>query len=86
MKTIWKYTLEPRCQLQMPTGAEVLTMREQGEKICLWALVDPSAEKEPRQFYSFGTGHDIDDLPMKYVGSSYLERGALVFHAFEVIG
>jgi hypothetical protein len=85
-KTIWKYTLEHRIQLQMPKGAEVLTVREQGEEICLWALVDPSAEKETRQFHSFGTGHDVDDLPMKYVGTSHLEGGALVFHTFEVVG
>lgn len=84
-KQIWKYTLKPRVELQMPKGAEVLTVREQSEDICLWALVDPAAEKETRQFHSFGTGHKVDDLPMKYVGSAHLQGGALVFHVFEVV-
>lgn len=85
MKTIWKYTLQPECTLDMPKDAEVLSVREQGEDICLWALVDPNAEKEPRKFVGFGTGHDVPDHPMKFIGTAHLHGGSLVFHVFEMV-
>lgn len=84
MKTIWKYTLQPECTLDMPKGADVLSVREQGEDICLWALVDPSAEKEQRQFVAFGTGHDVPDRNMKFIGTAHLHDSSLVFHVFEL--
>lgn len=84
MKTIWKFTLKPEITLEMPKGAQVLSVREQGEDICLGALVDPMAEKERRNFVSFGTGHDVPDLPMQFIGTAHLAGGGLVFHVFEV--
>lgn len=84
MKTIWKFTLQPECELEMPKGAELLSVREQGEDICLWALVDPTADKEVRRFRGFGTGHDVPDQPMKFIGTAHLHGGSLVFHVFEL--
>jgi hypothetical protein len=90
MKAVWKYTLKPVVTLDIPMGAEILTIREQGEDICLWALVDPEAEKEPRRFLVVGTGHTVPDpdegpeISLRYIGSAHLQRGSLVFHAFEV--
>lgn len=84
LKTIWKYELQPECTLDMPIGAQVLSVREQGGAICLWALVNPNAEKEQRHFVGFGTGHDVLDRPMQFIDSAHL--GSLVFHVFELIG
>ena len=89
MKAVWKYTLKPAVTLDIPVGSQILTIREQGEDICLWALVDPQAEKEPRRFLVMGTGHTVPDpdegpaLTLTYVGSAHLHGGTLVFHAFE---
>lgn len=86
MKTIWKFTLQPQCELEMPKGAQILSVREQGEDICLWALVDPAAEKVTRKFCGFGTGHDVPDGDMRFVGTAHLYGGSMVFHVFEVLG
>lgn len=85
MKTIWKFPLQPECTLDMPKGAEVLSVCKQSDEICLWALVDPSAEKEQRRFVGFGTGHDVPDRPMKFIGTAHLHGGSLVFHVFELL-
>lgn len=86
MKTnsIWKYVLQPEIELSMPVGAQVLSVREQGEEICLWALVTPDAPKETRRFVSFGTGHDVPAVPLQFHGTAHLQGGSLVFHVFEV--
>lgn len=82
-KTVWKYTLEPEITLHMPRGAGVLSVHAQGAEVCLWALVDPNAEAEPRRFVVAGTGHALPDEPLRFLGSAHLHDGALVFHVFE---
>lgn len=82
-KTVWKYVITQISSIQMPKGAKVLTVREQANEICLWALVDPLIERETRHFYVFGTGHKIPDENLSYLGSAVLDHGAFVFHVFE---
>ncbi len=82
-KTIWKYTLQPEGSIEIPKDAELLTVAEQYGEICLWALVEPTAPRVERSFVSFGTGHDVPDDNLSYVGSAQLQGGALVFHVFE---
>lgn len=84
MHTIWKYTLQPHTDLQMPEGSEILTIGTQGNDIVLWAKVNPEAPKETRTFLGFGTGHDIPDkLSLTYIGTTSFSNGNLVFHVFE---
>lgn len=85
MRTIWKFTLQPECSIEMPSGAEVLSVREQGETICLWALVDPEATVEMRRFVVLGTGHSVPDQPLRFLGTAHLAGGAFVFHVFEEV-
>lgn len=85
MKTIWKFVLEPSIELEMPKGAQILSVHAQGENINLWALVDPKAEIEKRKFVAFGTGHNVPDQPMEFIGTAHPYNGQLVFHVFEVI-
>ena len=83
MKTVWKYTLSPVSYLMIPKGSKVLFVDNQKEIAQLWALVDPSQEKESREFVVYGTGHDVPDNPGNYVGSFLMSSGSLVFHVFE---
>lgn len=91
MKQVWKYQLAPVVTFDMPVGAQILKVHEEGEEICLWALVDPDADTEPRTFLGFGTGHNIPEshegpgLSLQYVGSAFPAGGALVFHVFESV-
>lgn len=86
-QTIWKFELknEGVQELKMPEGAEILTVQTQYEKPCLWALVNPDAEKVSRGFFIYGTGHPVpkEPYPQKYIGTYQLSGGALVFHVFE---
>ena len=82
-KTIWEFPLYPNdTSIQMPSGARLLTAREQGDAICVWAEVDPDAGNEVRGFNVFGTGHEMPENPGSYLGTAMLEGGRFVFHVY----
>lgn len=87
MKTIWKFPLAVDVfqKIDMPKGAEVLTVQPQGDRACIWAMLDPTADTTRRGFWIFGTGHDIEGEVLermgRYVGTFQI-RG-FVWHVFE---
>jgi len=85
MKTIWKYSVgeQTKFTLNLPRGAQVLSVQEQREEAQLWALVDPDEQRELRTFCIFGTGWDIDDAGLAYLGTFQVHGGTFVFHLFE---
>jgi len=83
MKTIYKYTLNSKdCTLQLPKGAEILTVQLQNENPTLWALVNPITVTEERYICIVGTGWQVEDN-MKYI-TTYMD-GYFVWHVFELI-
>lgn len=85
MKTIWKYPINPRQnKIEMPIGAQILSIQTQRGNPQMWALVDPNNRKETRIFQVYGTRWDIQDFPGKYIGSFQVEEETLIFHVFEV--
>ena len=89
MKTIHKYILDPNNkEIFMQKGAVILTTREQGDNIYIWAEVDTDTPIEPRYFEIFGTGHEMhEDIGMnrKYIGTAMMEGGDFIFHVYEVL-
>lgn len=86
-KVIYKYPLqiEDNQVFEVPKGAIILCVQIQREEPVLYALVDPSAETEEREFQVTGTGHElIDDVSRVYLGTIQLRGGDLVFHVFEI--
>lgn len=85
IKQIWKFPLELNgaCSITMPKGSEILTVQTQYNKPCIWALVDPKAVMTERIFYTYGTGHPVEDMEKTYVGTYQLNAGAFVLHVFE---
>jgi hypothetical protein len=86
MRTIWKFPLpvETVVRISMPAGASVLSVHERNGDLCLWALIDPDATREMREFRVHGTGHPVpEDRPLRFIGTAHLMGGALVFHVFE---
>lgn len=87
-KTIWKFTLDlvDEQQVSLPKDAEILSVQVQNGNICLWALVDPEAEKETRYFEIFRTGHLIYcdmRIERKFIGTVQISyESKLVFHVF----
>jgi hypothetical protein len=89
-KTVFKYPLPMRGNpIQMPKGARVLSLQVQYGDPQLWALVDPEAPEEPRQFRIFGTGHPMTITgghTLEFIDTFQLDGGQLVFHVFEEVG
>jgi hypothetical protein len=94
MKTIYKYALniEDEPVLLLPAGAQILSVDSQatrhGEKLFLWALVDPETKETGRYFRIYGTGHPVDEADLsklKFIGTVSMKGGALIWHVFENI-
>lgn len=90
MHTVYKYAIpiDDHFTINLPQGAQLLSVQAQHDTPCIWALVDPSAPIEARSFRLAGTGHPIHDNELegtfKHVGSFQMRGGTLVFHLFEV--
>lgn len=86
MKTVFKYVLKVTDEqtIQMPLGAKVLSVQNQQDKPCLWALVDPEhPSTESVSVAMFGTGNPIEDWQLE--GLSFLgtvQINWLVLHVF----
>jgi len=84
MKIIYKYPLPKDGKLVIPKEAQILTIREQGEDVFLWALVETKKASDERTLLVFGTGHVIaDDLNIEYLDTFFVSNGKFVFHVFE---
>lgn len=87
MKSIWKFNfqIEDNFQIEMPKGAEILSVQSQNDKPALWAICDIHAEKEKRNFSIIGTGHRMNMDDKKYIGTFQMTEGILVWHLFEIV-
>jgi hypothetical protein len=73
--------------LQLPKGAEILALKWQPAKArkTLWVLANPGRETEPRPFLVHTTGHDLPDVPLRYLATLLFIDGRHVEHWFEVV-
>ena len=101
MITIYKYdlALTDRQTLQLPAGAEILSVQEQEawlyehrstpanqRTLQLWALVDTKAPVTPRHFTIAGTGNPLtNQVILRHIDTVVMARGSLVWHIFEVL-
>lgn len=88
MREIWKYPLgtgENRLiVIAMPTGSQVLTAQMQDGIACVWAIVNPRAEKVPVRFRVFGTSIPIHDLAgWRFVNT--VQEDEYVWHIFQEV-
>lgn len=89
MKTIWKFIDHGRGEerrVVMPSNAQVVhaTAESEGRALVLtvWAVVDPTAEREERVFHLRGTGHPLG-LVGEHVATTI--HGPFVWHIFEAV-
>lgn len=84
MNVIWKYTVQgPRVTVEMPEGAQILSLQVQDNQPQIWALVDPSKPTVKRYFCAYPTGAAFDATALTYIGTFLINGGTLVFHIFE---
>lgn len=87
-KQIWKFEIPTNGRVNVPKGAEVLSVGEQDNKIYVWVVCNP-IEKETMEleFEVFGTGHDIPTHlrpeEHRFLGTVYFKKEPLVFHVFQ---
>jgi hypothetical protein len=83
VRTIWKFPLGGVVSvIEMPKDAQIVHFDAQGGP-CLWAIVDPEAEKEYRTFHVVGTGELFPDIVnVEYVAT--MLTPPFVWHCLEV--
>jgi hypothetical protein len=85
-RSVWKFPIPESgpdvFSIEMPSGAEILTIQVQQGHPQMWALVTPGVHVISRIFRIAGTGHPIDDGLIGYIGT--FQWGSLVFHIFEI--
>lgn len=86
VRTIHKYVLPffDRVPLRMPADANVLSVGEQGGRVCLWAEVDTDTYAETRAFCLRGTGNPLDGTEGRFIGT--VQIGLFVWHVYEERG
>lgn len=87
-KVVYEYTLPITdvILLQLPKNAEILFVETQNDTPCIWFLVNPKLELEPRYFHLYGTGMEIEGDTLHenvYVGTFKLRNDSLILHLFE---
>lgn len=89
MLKVFKYPvpMSDEFTLKLPHGATILSVQQQHDVVCMWALVDTAAEIETRVFRLAGTGHEIAQRANQliHISTFQLQGGRLVFHVFEII-
>lgn len=79
-KTIWKFPLLKN-DIEMPLGAEILTVQLQGGCPTLWAIVRPDSTPIIRHFRIVMTGGENYNEGDKYIGTT--QAHGIVLHIFE---
>jgi hypothetical protein len=83
---IWKYTLAITNlqEVEMPLGAQILSVGDQGGQLCLWALVVPQRGSSKRVIEIIGTGNPMEmylTYPRRFIGTVLMPP--FVWHVFE---
>lgn len=82
-KRCYKYPVNYKAtkfSLMLPVGAQFLRVNWQGPDLFAWFLVSPDAMAIQRNFFLYGTGHDIPS-GQKWVTT--FDNGPFVMHMFE---
>lgn len=88
MKAVWKYNIEQVGEpflLEMPQGAQPLSIQVQEGVPRMWALVDIDQPHVQRQFQVAGTGQPVPPAST-YIGTFQTVQGRFIWHLFEVTG
>lgn len=84
VERIYKYPLPVGdwVSVNMPVGAEPLTVQVQHGRPFLWARVTIDKPPALQFFRTAGTGHDLGSNVGRHIGSFQLSDGDLMFHVF----
>lgn len=86
MNTIHKYILKAEYTQEVETraGAQILRVQMQNEEICMWCLVDTSADVMSMTIQIVGTGHPApSNHSFQYIDTVQMNGAQLVWHIFK---
>lgn len=85
-RSIYKYpiSIDDTQTLTLPKGAEILSVINQYETPCIYAMVDTETkETEEYAIEGYGTGHSIrHDDSYKFLGTVAMMDGNFIYHLF----
>jgi hypothetical protein len=83
LRQVFKYYLPTHGSIvmPMPRGWGFCAVRQQADRLVLWAEVDPSAPRESQQFFVYMTGEEIDPKAY-YLGTVLFNEGSYVVHVY----
>lgn len=84
MKIFKYYITADRYQtIEIPVGFRLLSVQNQNEQICIWALVDNSKPLKTLAVECFTTGQECKPISLDgYLGTVQLDGGNFVTHVF----
>ncbi len=89
-RVIFKYQMPvlEEFTMDLPAGAEIIRMEDQGGMFWLWAVVNTDAPTEARKFRAFKTGAKMPDgVPLRYIGfCAIFVQMELGLYIFEEVG
>lgn len=86
MQRVFKYGVEcaDTFTIELPKNASILSLQIQNYMPYIWVLVNEEMPMETRRFRLVGTGHDIKERIIEFIGTFQMQDGKLVFHLFEI--
>jgi len=86
---IYKYPIGwDKADIEMPSGAQVLTAQLNGDTLCLWAKVNTKNPPEKRRFVVATTGEGLPCVELEYGYGNFIatiqESSGYVCHVFEL--
>ena len=86
-EVIYKYTLKKTANneicAEMPFNAKIISVGYQRGDIQVWAIVNPSDKDFHTVFFNvYGTGHEVNKIEGKFLGTVVWPDGSLVFHIY----
>lgn len=90
MITVWKadiYDLAGKSAgtINVPEGADLLFIGNQGNSMSLWYRCENTAPLKPRTIAVVGTGQQVPRQPNQYIGTAVMTGSTEVWHVFEVL-
>lgn len=88
-KVIFKYQIPvmERFTMQLPAGAEIIRVADQGGMFWLWAVVDTTVPDETRDFVAVKCGANVPGGNLRYIGfCAIFVQQELGLYIFEDMG
>ena len=87
MKTVYKYDIPitDYFSLDLPANSRILSVQVQRDIPCIWVEIDTEETQCRTDFRLVGTGHNLKEDNLLYIGTFQLFNGMLVYHLYEVL-